>query len=83
MKRRARWEEEEHEEEEPAQAEPAQEEPAQEEEPAQDADYEPEAKEATGGSTRRTALLVTLLVASTSEVARDSRRGRYLLLNGH
>jgi septum formation inhibitor MinC len=75
-------EEEEHEKEESAQAEPAREEPAQEEEPAQDADYEPEAVEASGGSTRQTTLVVTLLVSSTSEVARDSRRGRYRLLNG-
>jgi hypothetical protein len=69
-KRRARWEEEEHEEK-----------PTQEE-PAQDANCEPKAEEASGGSTRRrTTLMVTLLVASTSEVTRDSRRGRYWLLN--
>jgi hypothetical protein len=80
-KRRARQEEE-HEEDELAQAEPAREEPDQEEEPPLDADYEPEAEEASGGSTRRTTLVVTLLVASTGEVARDSRRGRYRLLNG-
>jgi hypothetical protein len=80
-KRRARQEEEEHEEEEVAQAEPAREEPAQEE-PPQDTDYEPEAEEASGGSTRRMTLVVTLLVASTGEVAFDSRRGRYRLLNG-
>jgi hypothetical protein len=48
-KRRARQQEEEHEEEELAQAEPAREEPAQEEEPPQDADYEPEAEEASRG----------------------------------
>jgi hypothetical protein len=43
-KRRARQEEEEL-----AQAEPAPEEPTQEEEPPQDADYEPEAEEASRG----------------------------------
>jgi hypothetical protein len=48
-KRRAQQEEEEHEEEELAQAEPVREEPAQEEEPPQDADYEPEAEEASEG----------------------------------
>jgi hypothetical protein len=92
-KRRARQEEEEElAQAEPAQAEsapaesapaePAREEPAQEEEPPHDADYEPEAEEASGGSTRWTTLVVTLLVASTSEVARDSWRGQYRLLNG-
>jgi hypothetical protein len=74
-KRRARREEEEHEE-----AELAREEPAQEE-PPQDADYEPEAEGASGGSTKRTTLVVTLWVASTSKVVRDFRRGRYRLLN--
>jgi hypothetical protein len=43
-------EEEEHEEEELTQAEPAREVPAQEKEPAQDADYELEAEEASGGA---------------------------------
>jgi hypothetical protein len=55
---------------------------AQEEELAQDTNYEPEAEEASGGSTRLMTLVVTLLVASTSVVVRDSRRGRYWLLNG-